>query len=188
MMFPLFLFFFCFSEELVLFIFGKEWADMIPLLPLFAFLFLIRPFQKINQEIIKAKGNIYFLALCFSAYTPLLISIYYFYADQFGLAGYIYAYIFISFLFFISSSIYIGRLLKINISFVVDIFKACLPRAIVCSLLAYAIDLISILDGFYFIKLSLFGIMLFLSLLLMQLVHFSKVQQRIQEVILGSLK
>ncbi len=188
MMFPLFLLFSFFSEELVLLIFGNQWEEMIPLLPLFAFLFLIRPFQKINQEIIKAKGNIFFLVACFSLYTPILISIYYFYADQFGLAGYIYAYIFISFLFLISSFIYICKLLDIKISFLIDLFRVFLPRAFLCFLIAYILNMVSFLQGLYFIKLSLFCVLLLLSLLLMQVLHYSSVQKSIQEAILGSIK
>ena len=94
-MFPLFLYFFFFSRDLVLFLFGNEWIFMSELLPYFSILFLIRPFQKINQEIIKAKGNVHFLGLCFTFLTPLLVACYYFMPSDLGIFGYIYANVFI---------------------------------------------------------------------------------------------
>ena len=62
---------------------------MSELLPYFSILFLIRPFQKINQEIIKAKGNVLFLGLCFTFLTPLLVACYYFMPSDLGIFGYI---------------------------------------------------------------------------------------------------
>tara|TARA_B100002052_G_scaffold58743_1_gene51748 strand:+ start:22556 stop:24016 length:1461 start_codon:yes stop_codon:yes gene_type:complete len=182
-MYPLFLYFFFFSEELVLFLFGREWESMIDLLPYFSFLFLIRPFQKVNQEVIIAKGNIYFLLACFLFYTPFLITIYFFMPDSLGLFGYIAGYIFISLLLFITTTIYLKFMLNLKSSFFFKLFQVFFMRSFVLFLVAYYIEALLSVSDFYFLNLTIFGLALILIMTLMQKLQHIEAQSDLEDIL-----
>ena len=187
-MFPLFLFFYFLSYDLVLFLFGEEWFLMVELLPYFSFLFLIRPFQKVNQEIIKAKGNILFLVVCFTVLTPLLIVLYFLMPKDFGIVGYIYAYIFISTLFLISSIFYVRNLLMMKDYFIFKLFITFIPRLIVMTSVAISVKSFILIDDLYFFNLSVFGITLLVTMLILQRFQSMEAQEKLERLLVKSLK
>ena len=187
-MFPLFLYFFFFSNDLVLFLFGNEWIFMSELLPYFSILFLIRPFQKINQEIIKAKGNVYFLGLCFTFLTPLLIACYYFMPSDLGIFGYIYAYVLVSVLLFVFSSIYLTNLAKLNSYFFPKIFFTFLPRIIFLVTTTWILRNYILTNDFYFLNLFVFGLFLIFAMIIMQKLHFMEVHENFKTLMIQNLK
>ncbi len=188
LMYPLFLYFFYFSDDLVLMLFGDEWKFMIELLPYFALLFLIRPFQKVNQEIIKAKGNIFFLAACFTVLTPILIISYYFMPSSAGIYGYITAYILISILFLIASMIYVRRLLHLKRFYFFNLFLTFLPRIFFLTLLAIGLkELVDDTDT-YFLNLAIAGL-IFLSFTLgFQRIFAMEAQVKIEKLVIKTLR
>ena len=188
LMFPLYLVFFFFSENVVLIIFGTGWKDMIEFLPFFSLLFLIRPFQKINQEVIKSKGNVTFLVICFSVLTPLLILIYYFYSKNNGISSFINAYVIISIMLFISSTIYVFNLLEIKPRVFLSLFKNYLMRGIVLLGLAIIISSDNLINFGILFELIIFLIISVISMLIIQILNPSKVQGIMQDLAIDSLK
>tara|TARA_E500000331_G_C16960337_1_gene584651 strand:- start:190 stop:717 length:528 start_codon:yes stop_codon:yes gene_type:complete len=169
-------------------LFGDEWKFMIELLPYFALLFLIRPFQKVNQEIIKAKGNIFFLAACFTVLTPILIISYYFMPSSAGIYGYITAYILISILFLIASMIYVRRLLHLKRFYFFNLFLTFLPRIFFLTLLAIGLkELVDDTDT-YFLNLAIAGL-IFLSFTLgFQRIFAMEAQVKIEKLVIKTLR
>tara|TARA_B100001250_G_scaffold65148_1_gene51603 strand:+ start:17156 stop:18595 length:1440 start_codon:yes stop_codon:yes gene_type:complete len=187
-MFPFFLFFYFLSNDLVLFLFGEDWSLMVELLPFFSFLFLIRPFQKVNQEFIKAKGNIFFLVSCFTAFTPLLILLYFFMPEGLGITGYIFAYIFISILFLITSTIYVSNLLAMKDYFVFKLLLTFIPRLIVMTLVSILVKSFLLIDGWYFLNLSIFGVALLITMFVLQRIQAMEAQDKLERLLLRSLR
>tara|TARA_B100000242_G_C43048184_1_gene489370 strand:- start:64 stop:1524 length:1461 start_codon:yes stop_codon:yes gene_type:complete len=187
-MYPFFLYFFYFSEDLVLFLLGSEWEFMSNLLPYFAFLFLIRPFQKINQEVIKAKGNIFFLVMCFSIFIPLLITFYFFISEELGLIAYITAYVLVSFMFLISSIVYLRRLLQLKRFYFTKLFFSFLLRVVLLTFVAIISKNYFLTGDLYLLNLILFGIIQIMVLLLVQRIHFFEAQSKLEGLIYKFLK
>ena len=187
LMYPLFLYFYFFSKDLVLMLFGEEWKFMIDLLPYFAFLFLIRPFQKVNQEIIKAKGNIYFLAICFTVLTPSLIVSYYLMPPSVGIYGYIVAYVLVSLLFLITSMIYVGRLLHLKGFFFLNLFMTFLPRIFFLTLLALGLKELVDNTNAHFLNLILAGLVFLFFTLGFQRIFAMEAQVKIESLLMKVL-
>ena len=160
---------------------------MIELLPYFAFLFLIRPFQKVNQEIIKAKGNIYFLAICFTVLTPSLIISYYLMPPSVGIYGYIVAYVLVSLLFLITSMIYVGRLLHLKGFFFLNLFITFLPRIFFLTLLALGLKELVDNTNAHFLNLILAGLVFLFFTLGFQRIFAMEAQVKIESLLMKVL-
>ncbi|MFL2707197.1 MAG: oligosaccharide flippase family protein [Gammaproteobacteria bacterium] len=188
LMYPLFLYFSFCSEDLVLFLLGGEWKFMSNLLPYFACLFLVRPFQKVNQEIIKAKGNMFFLVKCFSIFIPLLITSYFFIPKELGLTAYILAYIFISLLFLLTSIHYVKQLLQLKRFYFMELFFSFLLRITLLTLVAFISRNYLFTNDFYLLNLIIFGLLQIVTLFLVQRIHFMEAQLKLEGLIYKLVK
>ncbi len=189
--FPLFCFFYFLSTPITLFLFGDEWKLMIDLLKPISFLFLLRPFFKVNVEIIKAHLDMNFLNIILSFYLICLILLFIFFAPHFGIEGYIYAIIISNLLLFVSSTIYLFVALRIKFHFFIKLIKDTFLRnlfILIFSLLYRDILNIVGLENFYLLEILFFPFIIILILYICQKVQPIDMHQEMESFILDFIK
>ena len=125
---PISLIFIFLSNELVLTIFGEQWIEMAPMLPIFGYILLFKPLNKLNVEMFKAVSKVNIMSNIWSFFTPLFVIGFLIGNEFYGSLGVVYAYLFVSLLLFFTTSRSIFKLLKITKKNVINKFTNHIAR------------------------------------------------------------
>lgn len=113
--FPIAVFVILFAEPLVLVVLGEQWAEMTPLVPVFAGILFFQPLSKIHAQIYTALGKVGVMFALYAVFAPIMV-MGFLVGARFGIYGVALSYAINSFFLFIVSSYVVFRLIGVRVS------------------------------------------------------------------------